>query len=70
MPSRQFLVTQAVLNAALKRMPMTVKLNGPAKAVVWMTHVRNGNPFYPDPSFLSDIHAEFHKLAQHYEATV
>ena len=66
MPSRQFLVTQAVLNAAAKRMPLTVQAAGAARALLWLTYLMDGER-HPGYGFTSDIHAEFHKLAQQYE---
>lgn len=64
--SRAFLIQQAVLNAALQRMPATVKFDGPACAIRWMTYAEDG--YMPTRAFTAAIHREFHKLAQKYEA--
>ena len=65
-PSRDFMVRQAVLNAAAKRMPATVKYEGVASALRCMTYEEMG--WVPTIAFAAVIHAEFHKLAQRYEA--
>ena len=65
-PSRQFMIQQAILNAALHRMPVTVKWDGPVAALRAMTYPEMG--WIPTRAFAADIHREFHILAQKYEA--
>ena len=65
-PSRQFLIQQAILNAAAKRMPATVSWDGPVVALRAMTYPEMG--WIPTRAFAADIYREFHILAQKYEA--
>lgn len=65
-PSRQFLIQQAILNAAAKCMPATVKADGVSRALFWLTYQMDGC-LHPGQQFVTAIHSEFHILAQQYE---
>jgi hypothetical protein len=63
MPSRDFLIRQAVLNAAVGRMGFLQKSMSPARYLYLMDYAKFGPDFFSTALF-EDIQREFRKLTE------